>query len=623
MIQPFSRELQNLIRRCLDPQIISQLIGDLIASIWRRISNRLLRGHRLHYPPNIRELSRTITILKASALNSEPPTGAVCNPLSKPPGPQRLKLAVGFAEFNDVPDWFDQFDDDEQFLSLHRWNWLIRALTDEMPPASWEWSTHLVRSWLESMGALPAGPASESYTVGERISNFCMVSRVQHGRWREIPEEFRKPLHEMAIFLALRLEYQPGDLTSNHVVNNARALLLYGHSVGDSAFIQLARGLLAERLTVLVSKGGFLREGSSHYQFLFTRWIIECWLVSNECDDTGTLRVLEPWLIPLMSACRFFLVDDGRGGFHFPTFGDISPDFDPQWLLHLPFVATPHRTSDPAMERGWLGLIRCSFADALAHLPSPDDQAQLGWQCYPEEGWFRLDYQGWVAIWHAESSDGPAIGSHAHHDFGSVVLFSRGREVLIDPGRMSYQPCNAEDKCGASAHAHSTLLIDGLAPMLSTRDRFLPQRYRTARVTVDWAEQNGVCELSIEHNGFSRIAGAEIVHTRAFIFTANDVTIKDNLDGFGEYEAELLLQQPFDCGAGEQQRSIVEIGVDFDSSRFHVSRVIRGQGLGWRYPAYGLRCAAVTWRAHGCVSLPFNCYTRLCKVDTTLETPPS
>lgn len=622
MIQRSSRELQNLIRRCLDPQIASQLLRDLVASIWRRVSNRSLRGHRLHYPPNIRELSRAITTLNASVLNSEPATGIVCNSTDKSYGPKRLKLAVGFSEFNDIPDWLAEFDDHEQFVSLHRWNWLIWALTDEMPPASWEWSTHLVQSWLESMGPIPDGPASESYTVGERIANLCMVSRVHHGRWRDIPEEFRKPLHEMATFLALRLEYQPGDLTSNHVVNNARALLLFGHSFGDGAFIQLARALLDERLTVLVSKCGFLREGSSHYQFLFTRWIIECWLVSKECGDTATLQILEPWLIPLISACRFFLVDDGCGGFHFPTFGDISPDFDPQWLLHLPFVATRHQTSGPAMERGWVGLIRRSFADALVYLPFPDYQAPRGWQCYQEEGWFRLDHEGWVALWHAESPGGPAIGSHAHHDFGSVVLFSRGREVLIDPGRMSYKSTNVEGKYGVSAHAHNTLLIDGLAPMLSRRDRFLPKRYRTARITVDWVGQNEICELSIEHDGFSRIAGSKIIHTRKFIFTANDVTIKDNLGGFGECELEFLLQQPFDCEADEQQRSIV-IEVDLDSSLFHFSKVICGRGLGWRYPAYGMRCAAITWRAHGYVSLPFNCYTRLREVDAPSETLPS
>ena len=34
--------------------------------------------------------------------------------------------------FKKIPEWSKKIDEHEQYISLHRWNWLLRSLTDEV-----------------------------------------------------------------------------------------------------------------------------------------------------------------------------------------------------------------------------------------------------------------------------------------------------------------------------------------------------------------------------------------------------------------------------------------------------------------------------------------------------------
>ena len=59
---------------------------------------------------------------------------------------QRLKVASGWLSFESIPNWKINFNEFEQHVSLHRWNWLLRSLTDEKEPANFMWGLSL-RSW--------------------------------------------------------------------------------------------------------------------------------------------------------------------------------------------------------------------------------------------------------------------------------------------------------------------------------------------------------------------------------------------------------------------------------------------------------------------------------------------
>ena len=84
-------------------------------------------------------------------------------------------------------------------------------------------------------------------------------------------------------------------MLNNHVINNARALLFASILLDIEFYSDLAFAILRSNLPELVSNDGFLREGSSHYQFIFTRWILEMLWLSKISNKYGiTLDIEKP-----------------------------------------------------------------------------------------------------------------------------------------------------------------------------------------------------------------------------------------------------------------------------------------------------------------------------------------
>jgi glycosyltransferase involved in cell wall biosynthesis len=602
---PGASEWRHVLRRCADPRIAAQTLAVATSAVTRRLRNRLVTSRTALYPPAIRGLLAGLPQAQAPEVAS--PAAQLCD------GPRRLKLATGWLDFDGWPAWKTQFDDHEQYVSLHRWNWLLRALTDERQPPGFEWGIELVRSWAAEMGCAPPGDASESYTTGERISNLCLFARHAKGNWRSLPPDLASLVRFMGLDLARRVEYHAGELSGNHVINNARALLFAGHCGGAPELVAFGRALIAERLPKLV-QSGFLREGSSHYQFLFTRWLLELAMLARECSDHATMSLVEPHLAALVAACEFFRVDAADGGFFVPTFGDISPDADPAWLTALPESALVG--AGEATREGWARL----FADgpSLCGVRVADAR---GWRAFADAGWFRLDFAGWTALWHAESSAGPAIASHAHHDACSLVLYRDGKEVLIDPGRFDYSG-TAFGNYGIGADAHNSVTLDGRAPMLSRGDRLLPARYRAATCTVEHEARGAEAMVRIAHDGFARLGNGVTGHVRTFTFRHDELLIEDAFEGRGSHRMEARFHQPLadqvqaTAGLYEHQPDAVLPAVQLDKRQASGLRqrymlACESPVGGWRFPAYGVRAAALTQVFVGTIELPARCAYRL------------
>ena len=157
---------------------------------------------------------------------------------------KQIKLAAGTHKFKDWPNWKKNFNSHEQYVSIHRWNWLIYEVSKPDTKVDHDWGINMVRSWFHDMGILPNGAASESYTLGERISNISLFTREMTGNWDQVPKDIKQAIKYMAEYLAYRLEYLPGNLTGNHIINNARALLFAGHVSGSDEMIVLSRRIL-------------------------------------------------------------------------------------------------------------------------------------------------------------------------------------------------------------------------------------------------------------------------------------------------------------------------------------------------------------------------------------------
>lgn len=530
------------------------------------------------------------------------PVGPVTEAQPVPPGPLRLRLACGYLHFESDPEWKTSFDDSEQYVSLHRWNWLLHALADEDKPASFQWGVHLMRSWLRALGAVPAGLASESYTLGERIANALLFARLAGGGWRCLPGDVVQNLLRMAVVLSRQLEYHGETATGNHPFNNARALYLAGKCLDIPQLEQLAKTIIDERLRHLLDAEGFMREGSSHYHLLFTRWLLELKFAANEFEDTPMLDLLESPVRRALQRSIFFLIQCGREDWQLPLVGDVSPDCSPAWLIDLPRSALVRHDQygiKPITRplRGWARLWSLQNGGLFAEsqkCPSQFVEAEQLFQSFAEAGWYRLDWNGWTAIWHAQAGGSVAEAAHAHQDFASFVLYHCGREILIDIGRPNYERSSAIGNYAMTPLAHNSITLEGLGPMLTSRDRFLPPRYRKGQVSLHATFDGKRAVVDLTHDGWVRLAGRHVKHTRRFCFLPDKIDITDLLDGDGEVRVGMAFHWPGAPG--------------LPGSRFSVERDVNGVHIikdeiecgvldsirGWRFPTYGehLPCAS-------------------------------
>ena len=230
-------------------------------------------------------------------------------------------------------DWIKEFDDVEDEVSLHRWNWLMHLATGELCTAErLRWMIAMMEDWVEcfqhEVNLLPKDLDHllrwESYTVGERLANSVLLF---HCYNLKPSDTLAQALFEQAKLLTDRLEYF-GKNTGNHVCNNARGIYLAGVYFKCESLCKLAREVFRLELESMVTADGFLRGGSSHYQFLFTRWMLEVQYFAKEWSDDDFLGFLEPKLKKMFKQCEFFLMNDAEKQKTLPLFGDISPDED-------------------------------------------------------------------------------------------------------------------------------------------------------------------------------------------------------------------------------------------------------------------------------------------------------
>lgn len=307
--------------------------------VFRKLRNRCFRlfnGYRV-YPNELRVLilkCRDIHDGWISEDNGEIGLGSKA--------PKSLSLAGDeIAIVNGHVDWLRTFIDREDEESLHRWNFLLHLIGREKRQIDClHWAANQISEWIgifqneiqTQKKGLGKNSRWESYTISERLSNssiFFHVSKIEPSK------NLTSALIDQAQYLTKHLEYH-GDYTGNHIVNNGRGLYLFGVTFDIESFRTLGKLLLERELPNLVSPAGFVREGSSHYQLLITRWVLEVNYFCRKHSDLDFRQTIGQYCEKLEDKCRFFMPENSHSGNKiYPLFGDISPDFPPEWLSDL------------------------------------------------------------------------------------------------------------------------------------------------------------------------------------------------------------------------------------------------------------------------------------------------
>ncbi len=591
-------EISNYFRRCVNPFFaFSAAVAFVSRAFWSVIFRARPNGRHFFQPDSIKNLRNEM-------LNHADP-GVIYRPLPQKLPHRSLILAKGSFEVDGDPDWFKEFSDEEITVSLHRWNWLLHGLTDDPAPMSRDQGLALMRSWIRQCENRP-GFTVDAYSTGERIVNgslFLLLTSQQ-----EIPSDIAAAFKRMGRQVAANLEYYRSGQTGNHAFTNARALLFAGLVAKLPGAVDLALAISNERLPKLVTSDGFLREGSSHYHFLFTRWVLEMLWLSTRAGHETFVQLLVPYAKLLVLQCWFFLVRSEVGNrWQIPLIGDVSPDFPPGWLLGLPWsslacgVFRPDKLAQAPQQRGWNDLFGTVEGNGTS---SPDGVAS-----FPKSGWLRIDHQPWTVFVRAQSHQGSPEAGHSHHDLGSFALFCDGVPIITDSGRLDYT-CSPLGLYGKSALAHNTLLIDGLGATCDGPS-WMSDRYRAVRVDMEVIREVGNMVVTIKHDGFSRLAGNPIVHQRRLRLDRTGFWIDDRLDGKGAHR----LQTRFHFAPGVELHCAPHRGwrLEGSSLRFvpdSFSDVVVQSGQasqpcgGLFFPAYGCQDNSKTLDLSDIVNLP-------------------
>lgn len=260
-----------------------------------------------------------------------------------------------------------------------------------------------MEAWIERHPPRP-GDAWHPYPVSTRVGNWLASLALE-------PEAATKGIEESLWRQLLHLERNvEDDILGNHVIRNARALVLGGVAFGSARLLEAGTALLARELPEQVLPDGGHYERSPVYHLIVLRDLLEV-----EAAVPGTVPA------DVLQRMRRFGAGLARPDGEPALFNDGTLDLAPR--LDLP-------------------------------------PAQEGLSLFPETGYAVIRRKGlWLAFDCGPPSP-PYLPAHAHADALSFQLWLDGKPVVVDPGMPTYEP-GPERDLFRSTRAHSTVAIDG------------------------------------------------------------------------------------------------------------------------------------------------------------------
>ncbi|MBI4244629.1 MAG: heparinase II/III-family protein [Planctomycetes bacterium] len=357
----------------------------------------------------------------------------------------------------------------------------------------------------------------------------------------------------MARDVVRNLEYY-GDGTFNHIINNARALYLYGSYYTNHLYQDIARKILRNELRSLITEDGFLREGSSHYHFLFCRWLLEIFFFAFKYDDKNLIDEIKELIQLLIKRCYFFLVfDPARQDVIMPLIGDVSPDCPPSWLCHLPF-STPvlhfgqfhpeQLFAQPQPLKGWANLFADSF-DAKEEVGYTAETVRERCEVFVSSGWYRFNVGEITLFVYVRPANTLRLNGHFHNDNLSFCLLVRGVGILSDVGRFSYKN-DRFGNYGTSARAHNSVIINGAEPVPFVRSphvwKILSPEFFEPK--VKWETTGDILHIFFSYRGYDHLKAGGIFYRRELVVDHRKrcLEIVDEFTGKGKHAFETFFQ---------------------------------------------------------------------------------
>jgi hypothetical protein len=261
-----------------------------------------------------------------------------------------------------------------------------------------------LRAWIA--GNPPsAGDAWHPYPLSTRVANWLAAGALLPEL---VDEDVADSLWRQLVRLRRTVEH---GVLGNHVIRNAKALVLGGVAFGDGALTAQGLRLLRREVAEQVLPDGGHYERSPLYHGLVLRDLLEVRAVAEDAA----------WLDAPIAAMRGFAAALAR------------PDG-----LPFPFNDAP-----------------LELAAALELPPAPDGLAG-----FPETGYAVIRAGAIVVAFDCGPPAPDFLPAHAHADALSFQAWVGDEPVVVDPGTFTYEAGPDRDAYRGTA-AHATLMVDG------------------------------------------------------------------------------------------------------------------------------------------------------------------
>ena len=423
--------------------------------------------------------------------------------------------------------WDYEYQDSEDTMSLHRFDWLIRLLVEgnnkDISYKGMDW----IISWINHKHSKNNQLIWDSYTVSERLINWTLFLCTIEDKTLfsdKFIKIINKSIYTQIKYLAFNLEFV-GKHTNNHIINNARSLYIIGRLTGI-AFAEKIGLKIIENETDNLMPGGVLKEASSHYQLMLTRSYLEIYWFAEKTNDKIFSKFLENRLSNMLRCCNHLTIKNNKE-YEIPLFGDISPDYPPSWFYGYPFINDREYSSSP-----WTK-IWGDFSDFSKKINKISEKNIDN--NFIDNQWIRKKYKDFNLFLINKNIN---LRSHLHQDDGSVSLYYKNMPIIIDPGLISYVWKNKISKFQTEVQSHSVLLLNeiGLRPSkLSQIHPIMP--FKESKV------YNNNLDLEFKMRGFRQL-GSWHDWNRKITFNNNIIELIDNVNGKGF--SNIFVQYIFD-----------------------------------------------------------------------------
>jgi hypothetical protein len=449
--------------------------------------------------------------------------------------------------------------DPEVTQAAHRFHWMLEWLAQGAPKNGPHRLLELITLWQTTPSARnKLSQAWIPYTVSERIVNLSICLSLIHNLQpidKFSMESLQREIFEHLVFLVNHLEYPASGIINNHILNNARALYLGGQFLQVEGFCNVAKQIFELHLPSMIGPGGHLLESSSHYQLLLARSISEVAIIANYFKDEAFFN----WISNFQSKMRHASLRLVPGTI-VCSIGDVSPDMPIDWY-------------HPINSCGWRKIWN-------------DDKLVAG-ETTQNDGWLKAQTPVWCALTYSHPHRDSYPVGHGHEDFGSFVLYYKGRPIIIDKGRYSYR-----DTTDVSPQNHSTVLRDGKGLVFSARgfNSILSAKSRSQAECRNLANDEGVGYFWAAPGSERRL---QILNDKS-VLVQDDLMTSSRWEGYFYFDSEIISYQDLKNGVIVLHSALDELKVILKNiSDYEVRSTVI-------YPSYGVSAPALClhWKSN-------------------------